>query len=149
MTYRDIAILNAKEFEGLRLEPYRDTRGIWTIGYGYNLEAHGVAINPGCSMRICKEQAVAWLNEELDEAEAAARGLYRNFDTMPDNIKATVIDLAYNMGAGTLAKFVNTNDAFNRGDWLAAAAGLEASKYAGQVGRRARYHVTVLRNAAG
>ena len=148
MKYRDIAILNAREFEGLRLEPYRDTRGIWTIGYGYNLEAHGVDIKPGCSLRIVQSQAEAWLNDELDKAEAIARGLYKGFDAMPDVIKATCIDLAYNMGAGTLAKFVNTNAAINRGDWLAAAAGLEASKYAKQVGRRARYHITVLRNAA-
>jgi lysozyme len=29
------AIDLVKQFEGLRLEAYKDTRGIWTIGYGY------------------------------------------------------------------------------------------------------------------
>jgi lysozyme len=29
------AIDLVKQFEGLRLEAYRDTRGIWTIGYGH------------------------------------------------------------------------------------------------------------------
>lgn len=149
MTYRDIAILNTKEFEGLRLTPYRDSVGVWTIGYGTNLEALGVDIRPGCTLKICKEQALAWLNEKLDEAEAGARSLYPRFDEYSDVVKATLIDLCYNLGVTRLGKFVNTNAAINEGRWNDAADGLAASKYAQQVGRRARYHVTILRNAAG
>jgi lysozyme len=36
-----------KNFEGLRLEAYRDSAGTWTIGYGSTRYHDGKAIKPG------------------------------------------------------------------------------------------------------
>ncbi|PIT68590.1 hypothetical protein CER18_06410 [Bartonella tribocorum] len=48
-----------KQWEGLRLEAYKDTACIWTIGYGHTSNAGRPFVKKG--MRITKEQAEAIL----------------------------------------------------------------------------------------
>ena len=48
-----------KEFEGLRLEPYKCDAGVWTIGYG-----HTKGINQN-TKPITKEQAEDFLKDDL------------------------------------------------------------------------------------
>jgi len=45
-----------KEFEGLRLQAYKDGGGVWTIGYGTTAQA-GVGIAPKAGMTITEAQA--------------------------------------------------------------------------------------------
>lgn len=149
MSYMETAHTNAAQFEGLRLVPYKDSAGIWTIGYGYNLESHGVLdLYPGATFKICREQAEVWLSEELAVAEQDARYLYSAFDSFPDAIKATLIDLAYNMGRSSLSSFKNMNAAIARQDWRVVAEELKDSKYYRQTGHRARYHCDLFTRAA-
>ena len=55
-----------KSFEGYRLDAYRDTRGIWTIGYG-----HTGGVTQG--QRITAGQAEEYLKADLAKAEKAVR----------------------------------------------------------------------------
>lgn len=48
-----------KEFEGLRLEAYLDTGGVWTIGYGTIKYPNGVRVKKGD--KITEAQAVEYL----------------------------------------------------------------------------------------
>ncbi len=48
-----------KEFEGLRLEPYKCDAGVWTIGYGYTKD-----INQN-TKPITNEQAEDFLKDDL------------------------------------------------------------------------------------
>lgn len=60
-----------KDFEGLRLNAYRDQAGIWTIGWGH--------IGPGAHEgAVCTiEQAQAWFDKDNDNAEAVVNRLDR------------------------------------------------------------------------
>ena len=147
MTYREIAIRNLRDFEGYSDVPYLCPAGYWTIGYGFNLEAHGM-VKDGKPIidRCTREQAETWLVEQFEVAEAGAKRVYPAVDLFPEEIKALVIDLVYNMGERTLRNFVHTNAAMNRMEWNKAAEGLESSRYYKQTGRRAKYHVATLRN---
>ena len=49
-----------KRFEGCKLTSYRDTGGVWTIGFGHT---DGVKAN----MTITQEQAEEFLREDLTE----------------------------------------------------------------------------------
>jgi len=49
-------------FEGLKLEAYQDSVGVWTIGYGHTKGVHK-------GMTITQEQAESMLLEELKEYE--------------------------------------------------------------------------------
>lgn len=146
MSYLDTAIAAARVFEGYSETPYRCPAGYWTIGYGFNLEAHGMVKDGRPTIGRCtREQAETWLAVEMRKADAAARRIYPAFETFPDAVKAIVVDLVYNMGEGTLRKFVNTNRALNEHRWNDAAVGLERSRYYAQTGRRAKAHVAALR----
>ena len=55
------AIALVKASEGLRLEAYQDSTGLWTIGYGHTANAHA-------GLHITEQQAEDFLAEELFEA---------------------------------------------------------------------------------
>ena len=64
-----VVIQKIKEFEGLRLEAYRDAAGVLTIGYGHT----GPDISPGD--RISRYWAVELLKNDLGRYEAEVRRL--------------------------------------------------------------------------
>ena len=64
-----VVIQKIKEFEGLRLEAYRDAAGVLTIGYGHT----GPDISPGD--RISHYWAVELLKNDLGRYEAEVRRL--------------------------------------------------------------------------
>lgn len=84
-----------KEYEGLRLEPYKDTGGIWTCGYGH---IKGVTEFTHCTPEI----AEAWLESDLMEAEEAVSHLVTV--RLTDNQFAALVSFTFNLGRGALAK---------------------------------------------
>jgi lysozyme len=100
MTMRtsDAGIALIQEFEGCVLHAYPDpATGAepWTIGYGHTA---GVAPGDTCS----REQAVAWLREDLAEAEAAVGRLV----TVPIGQPQfdALVSFTFNLGSGALAQ---------------------------------------------
>ena len=54
-----------KEFEGLRLEAYRDSVGVWTIGYGHTSTAEeGMKITPRGAEELLR-QDLRWVEEAI------------------------------------------------------------------------------------
>lgn len=93
MEASDMLIRKLKEFEGLRLEAYRDARGVLTIGYGHT----GVDVKPGD--RITLFYAGQLLRDDLGATEAAVRRLHvartqGQFDAL--------VSFAFNLGIGRL-----------------------------------------------
>lgn len=84
-----------KEYEGLRLEPYKDGAGIWTCGYGHT---RGVTEHTHCTPEI----AEAWLEADLQEAEEAVSRLVKV--KLTDNQFAALVSFTFNLGQGSLAK---------------------------------------------
>lgn len=84
-----------KYYETLRLRAYQDTGGVWTIGYGHT---KGVKRGDTCT----KEQAEAWLKEDLAVAEEAVNRL------IPYGLAAHQFDalvaLTFNIGVGAFEK---------------------------------------------
>ena len=78
--------------EGLRLSAYQDVAGIWTIGYGH---IRGV----GRGMTITEDQAMAFLREDLGQAEAAVDAATSSVET-DDNQFAAMVSLCFNIGSG-------------------------------------------------
>lgn len=84
------------EFEGLRLEAYRDAVGVWTIGYGHT----GRDVRPG--MKITKARARQLLRQDLRRFEQAVvkhvsadwRRDQKHFDAL--------VSIAFNVGEGVL-----------------------------------------------
>ena len=129
-----------KRDEGLRLTAYKDTVGVWTIGYGH---AH---VAPATVWT--QAQADSQLHVDVARAVAdldSALGWWRDLDDVRQDVMA---ELAFNMGIGTLLEFRNTLGAVQRGDYAAAADGMAASLWARQVGARALRLAAMMRTGA-
>lgn len=82
-----------KASEGCRLTAYRDSVGVWTIGYGHT---RGVRQ----SQTITQDEADALLLDDLDLAAAQVRGMV----TVPltQGQFDALCDFVFNLGAGRL-----------------------------------------------
>lgn len=85
-----------KQFEGLRLEAYRDAVGIWTIGYG-----HTTGVTRG--MVITKETAEEYLVQVIERMEAVLEDIPGVKDLSPNRFDA-ILSLSYNIGLGNFKK---------------------------------------------
>jgi lysozyme len=110
--------------EGLRLKPYKDTRGILTIGVGRNLDRNG--LRPS-EVQFMLDNDVADVLAGLDRVLP----WFQQLDAVRQRVLA---DMAFNLGCEGLLAFKRTLAAVERGEWAAAAAAMEASLWAHQVG---------------
>lgn len=85
---------NLMQREGVRLDAYQDSKGVWTIGYG-----HTQGVKRGD--RITKEQAAAFLKEDMKTHVDPALALYAGHS---DKTKMLAADLAYNAGLPAIQK---------------------------------------------
>lgn len=109
-----------KEREGLRLSPYQDTGGVWTIGYGHT---KGVTKN---TPSITLEQAESLLLEDIAWAEQAVRDYIKV--PLNRNQFSALVSLVFNLGPewidGDGFKDATFIGKLNRGDYDAVPAGL-------------------------
>ncbi len=90
--YSDAGLALTKEFEGLRLEAYRDSGGIWTIGYGHT----GRDVCPG--RRVSEFEAEVLLRADLRDAIACVN---REVDVQIEQHQFdALVDFCYNVGRG-------------------------------------------------
>lgn len=104
MQYQSYAL--TQQFEGLRLEAYQDTGGVWTIGYGHT---KGVKKGDKCT----EAQALAWLMEGMAEAVEAVNTNVRI--PVTQNQFDALCDFVFNVGVkafrdSTLLRLLNTGD---------------------------------------
>lgn len=95
-----------KSFEGLRLKAYKDSVGVWTIGYGHTRTATS-------GMSISEPEAEALLREDLKDAQGGVDRLVKQ--QLSDNEYAALVSFVFNLGAGnfsrsTLLKKLNAGD---------------------------------------
>ncbi|MBC3931967.1 glycoside hydrolase family protein [Undibacterium curvum] len=130
----DLLIAELIRDEGMRASPYKDTKGILTVGVGHNLQAHPL---PGEAYPMTDARIKAVLASDL-------KALFADLDTRLtwwrglDEVRQRVIaNMAFNLGVSGLLQFKNTLADAQRGDYIAAATGMRASLWAKQVGGRA------------
>lgn len=99
--------------EGLRLEAYRDTGGVWTIGYGHT----GPEVKKG--LKITKAQALEIFQKDLEIYEKSVCDAVKDKVVMQNELDA-MISLCFNIGtkAFTKSTFLKI---FREGKYAAAA----------------------------
>lgn len=148
-----------EDCEGRRAKVYYDTKGIPTIGVGFNLHRQdaprllgAMGVNyANVVAGVClltDAQIDALLDVTLDEAIASARRLVADFDSHPDVVQETLVNLVFNIGEGGVRQFHHMRDAIDQHDYDRAADELRDSTWYGQVGRRAAMLVASMRSAA-
>ena len=137
------------EHEGMVLTVYQDTLGIDTIGIGRNLKDRGISPEELAYMDI-PSMAIVY-TEGISEADA--RYLAMNDIKIVENELSQVhkcvenldavrqlilMDMAFNMGVPRLCKFKKMWNAIHEGNFDAASLEMMDSRWARQVGSRAR-----------
>ena len=135
--------------EDERLRVYFDTASPprRTVGVGRNLDDVGISAAETAQLGITVASCVAHgitqpqsrvlLANDIARAELALDKRlpwWRRLDPVRQRV---LLNMCFNMGIVTLLKFRNTLAAIERSDYLAAAAGMRASAWHGQVGTRA------------
>lgn len=120
-----------KAHEGVRAQPYKDSEGLWTIGYGH-LIGNGSSPGEYAGRTLSKEEIDALFEEDFAKHYKIAEGT-PGWSKANMTGKAAMIDLAFNMGQWW-KKFPNTSKALADGNAQGAADGLRNSLWYKQVG---------------
>ena len=113
--------------EGVRSRPYHDTIGRITVGVGRNLDD-----------KPLKPQEIEFmLNGDVADAMADCNK-FAWYSALSDNRQLAVADMMFNLGAEKFEKFTNMIDAIQSGDYDRAADEMLHSRWAWQVGQRAK-----------
>lgn len=123
-----------KQWEGLRLEAYQDSGGVWTIGYGHT----GPDVRKG--LRITEAQAGELLRADLARFEHAVNEAVAV--PLTDNQFGTLVSFAFNVGEAafrrsTLLKRVNARQYNDVPAQLARWVHAGGKRMQGLVNRRA------------
>ena len=100
-----------KQWEGLKTKAYKDSGGVWTIGYGHTATAGEP--KPRAGMVITAAEAESILLKDLTQFEAAVENNVKV--KLNDNQFAALVSFAFNIGTGafkssTLLKKLNKGD---------------------------------------
>ena len=124
--------------EGEKLIAYQDSVGLWTIGVG-----HLLGTQPRMQ-RITRSESRALLENDIDLAAGVLSGLIEDWDGLDDVRQRALLNMAFNLGP-RLAGFVDFLAAVRARRWDAAAAEMINSKWAKQVGERAKRLAEMMR----
>lgn len=116
-----------KLHEGLRLKPYKCTSGKLSIGVGRNLEDIGIS----------EKEAEMLLLNDIQEAEKQLATYFPWTQDLDEVRLAALINFTFNVGIGTVSKFVNAMALLKDGNYDMASEEFLQSRWANQVGQRA------------
>lgn len=117
-----------KRHEGFSKNVYKCTAGYNTIGYGLNLDA---GISEGLAEVI--------LNYQVQEADRVLTKTFGFYTNLTQARKEVLLNMVFNLGLDGLKKFHRTLYLIERSRHEEAAVEMLNSKWAAQVGGRAKY----------
>lgn len=123
--------------EGMKLHPYVDTVGKTTIGVGRNLDDVG----------LTEQEVLILLQNDitntLDELAYRVPWIFEK----PEPVQRAVANMLFNMGWPRLSQFKRMLAALEKDDFMTAANEALESRWASQVGDRARRIAKLIREA--
>jgi lysozyme len=122
---RLIAML--QRHEGLRLKPYECTAGKLSIGYGRNLD----------DMGISEVEAMVMLRNDIEQCYQELE-MFSWFSDLDQVRQEALVDMLFNLGLPTFLEFKKTLKFVAEGKYSQAAEEMLRSKWADQVGDRAK-----------
>jgi lysozyme len=116
-----------KRHEGRNLKPYKCPAGKLTIGYGRNIEDNG----------INEIEAMVMLRNDIEQCYEELN-VFSWFSDLDQVRQEALIDMLYNLGLPTFLEFKKTLKFVAEGKYSQAAEEMLRSKWADQVGDRAK-----------
>ena len=123
----DDLVERIKVYEGYKDSLYKCAQGFNTIGYGTNLDAG-----------IDKVEAEFLLIHRIKKAQNDIERMRPEVQQLNNNRKNAIIDMTYNMGAASFTRWETFFLAIKESRFQDASKIIRESKYAKQVGKRAK-----------
>ena len=114
--------------EGMRLDMYKDTVDVWTIGIGRNLEDVGLR---------SEAEAKFLLRSDISAVQKELRERLPWFEDLDPDRQQVLTNMAFNLGVTGLIRFSKTLSYVESGLYEKAADEMLRSRWADQVGKRA------------
>lgn len=121
--------------EGFSRLPYKCPAGYLTVGYGHNLE---------CGISV--EAAEFILRQDVEGAVSAVKSAFGWWNKLNEVRQFVLVDMCFNLGISGLKGFKKMLAACAAGDYETAAAEMLASRWALQVGARARENAVLMKS---
>lgn len=122
--------------EGFRKKRYKDTRGIWTIGFGTNIDGPELddeerAIIGDGTGEITEEQGRVLMQKDIGRVfRAMDQDFGDKWRQWPHEAKLAAASMGYQLGETRFDGFKKMQAALRRGDFRSAAREVRNSKYA-------------------
>lgn len=116
-----------KKAEGFMPKAYRDSVGVWTVGYGWNLEARPL------SPELAEVILLVQLEQDLKKLLTAIPWVA----SLSEVRQFVLLEMCFNLGLSGLLGFKNTLNLVKQGRYSEAASAMLQSRWAGQVKGRA------------
>lgn len=127
-----------KQHEGLSHFAYKDTVGKLSIGYGRNLDDNGIST----------AEAEFMLDNDIQTAKYELNK-FDWFKKQPLNVQDALTNMCFNLGITKLLKFKKMIAAIEKKDYTVAAMEALNSRWANQVGQRAKDIALMIRETDG
>lgn len=121
MTTGNSLIEALKHHEGFRSKPYQCTSGVWTIGYGFTY--------------LTRDESDVVLYMRVKQIKQQLASSIHNLSMARQDV---IVNMAFNLGINGLMNFKKMWAAIHRKDFDRAADEMLDSKWASQVGERAK-----------
>ena len=146
------------QHEGKKDRVYLDTKGIPTIGVGFNLNrsdssaklkavgANPVKIKAG-KAKLTDSQINTLLTADLERSKLDAQALIRNWQKTPPKVQGVLVEMVFNLGKRGLSEFKNFLNHIENRRYQAASKEMLNSTWARQVGNRATTLSNIVKSA--
>ena len=141
--------------EGVRNKVYLDSKGIPTVGIGFNLQdpanrrilaQYGIT-NETLKSGLSDRQIKMLFEESLKRAKLDALKFLPDLYKHPVKVQNAVIDMAFNLGYPRLSKFKDFRNSLNQRNYKQASKDMLNSLWAKQVGKRATYLADLVKSS--
>tara|TARA_A100000171_G_C2087710_1_gene122912 strand:- start:411 stop:854 length:444 start_codon:yes stop_codon:yes gene_type:complete len=116
---------------------YKCPAGLYTIGYGIEIEQHGLS----------EKEARLLLQQRVQDVIDEVNNNYPFMRTQPVPIQRAIYNMAYNLGITRLSKFKKMIAAIESGNYDQAGEEAKDSQWYNQVGNRAERIIMLLKEA--
>lgn len=128
--------------EGRRLKAYRDSRGIWTIGVGHNIQADPTLIPQLRHLIDVGINDAHVMDLLVQDTAIVIKGLSLRLPwwrDLNDPRQDVFVNMAFNLGLGEFCTWSHTLGFAQQGDWAMCGHEIGVSEpWASQVGARAQ-----------
>lgn len=148
-------IPRVKQHEGVKPKKYLDSKGIPTVGVGFNLNrkdadqklkavgANPVKVKKGVQA-LNDKQIETLLIGDLKASKDAANRIVGNLTEHPTGVQGVLVEMAFNLGATGLSEFKKFLSNIKSKNYAAASQEMLKSSWSKQVGNRSKTLASII-----